>query len=210
MISFYNWAPRTHFISICRAKYLFGADQKIRLVDKTLKFFWIFKLQFRKWAITVHWLLFPNSTVYVDLLYRTERKKERNCHHSGPKNHWLHLMPRSRGCLSGGGEGKTAKEQGVWGTAQPGLTDEFLWIFLIRVRNFIFFSFVDDFSKTTFLIKYRKLYLEFKTLSIWANLKHIHTNTYTHAHEAGFLIYDILFLWFWYNFGNLSMVFSSV
>lgn len=38
MLSLYNWAPRTHFISICKAKYSLGVDQTAWLVDKMLTF----------------------------------------------------------------------------------------------------------------------------------------------------------------------------
>lgn len=38
MFSLYNWAPRTRFTSVCKAKYAFGVDQNIRPTDEMLTF----------------------------------------------------------------------------------------------------------------------------------------------------------------------------
>lgn len=134
-------------------------------------------------------------------IYRIGRKN--NCHQPGLKNCWLH----PRRCLYGGSEGEDGEGGSVSEEAAlAGLTDKFLWLFPQcaldlpdRSWKLCFFSFADDISKMTFPINTRKLYLELKNLNIWANFL---------KSSWGFLFYNVPFLWFWYNFGTLSMITS--
>lgn len=204
-----NWAPRTCFISICKAKYWFEVVQIILLVDKTLMFLECLNYDLEKeQAVFIEDAPFLNSTVYGDLLHRT--REEDNAINQIVKTH--QELPLGRLSGEDSQERRLVCLRKRHRLAQ--LTSfsrcflQMLWTVLIGVWDCIFFFFsssVDDISKTTFPINSRKLYLEFSN-----EISELLIFKKTKTHEVEFLSYNVPFLWVWYNFGNLSMTSSSV
>lgn len=79
MLSLYKCTLRTHFISICKAKYSLGVAKQPGLLNlacwQDTDVSWIFKLWYTEWATTVHWLCFRNSRVCGDVVYKMGKKK---------------------------------------------------------------------------------------------------------------------------------------
>ena len=175
MLSLYKCTLRTHFISICKAKYSFGVAKQPGLLNlacwQDTDVSWIFKLWYTEWAITVHWLCFFNSRVCADVVYKMGRKTINVVNLVLNTADFLpHATEQKMSFGRLGGEDRTRADASEE-ARQAGLTDQSLWLFphVLWTSLIKSWSSVDDISKITFPINIRKLYLEFKSLNIWVD-----------------------------------------